>query len=335
MKSVRLERSGSSKWFVAGLRTARQKVGHALRDASSNRVKCMTFMNRIITEASQAGETDLLRPMGALREISATNLKGKKFPDCFKSVMARNHRRATNNKAAEKAGGILKADNAAVAEATESDVEAHSDVVQSDGGQTMVSNHDGSSDSSCSSLIDSSLFSLSSDESEGSTVGREEWEMALAQLREVGLEVATSLDQQPSPSQPKMRFSDRNTSEIEAFSDSVQLQHPAHSFIQQKSIDKKCEASVETGFLLPNAEEEDYEIELFGEGMFDFGSEAGSVDDHSANSHLAHDGAGAGEQDETSFLGEPLLDFDSEAFLAEDLEPQAFCAADVKEKFAL
>lgn len=132
-----------------------------------------------------------------------------------------------------------------------------------------------------------------------------------------------------------MRFSDRNTSEIEAFSDSVQLQHPAHSFIQQKSIDKKCEASVETGFLLPNAEEEDYEIELFGEGMFDFGSEAGSVDDHSANSHLAHDGAGAGEQDETSFLGEPLLDFDSEAFLAEDLEPQAFCAADVKEKFAL
>lgn len=55
-----LKRTGPKmQWQVAGMRTVREKVGHALRDACSNKVKCITTIHeRIMSEKARLHNGD-------------------------------------------------------------------------------------------------------------------------------------------------------------------------------------------------------------------------------------------------------------------------------------
>lgn len=45
-----LKKNSCGGWYDAGMKAAKEKVGHALRDASTDRVKCMTRMHKDLTK---------------------------------------------------------------------------------------------------------------------------------------------------------------------------------------------------------------------------------------------------------------------------------------------
>ena len=68
-----LKKTGDGGWYDGGSKAGKEKVGHALRDASTDRVKCMTKMHQTLLHGSTANQSE----QSSLGDGSASLLSGE------------------------------------------------------------------------------------------------------------------------------------------------------------------------------------------------------------------------------------------------------------------